>query len=448
MTYHYLMDIALILAGTKLLGMASQKFQLPQVVGALLAGVVLGPSMLNVLQAPEFLDRLAEMGVIVLMFTAGIGTDVKELKRTGKAGFWVALIGVIVPQLMGTGAALLAVRWGWISDGGFIEAVFVGTILTATSVSITVETLKELDQLSTKVGNTILAAALIDDVLGLVALTMVSSLAGGKESLGAVLLKVVLFFAFAAIMGLLAKTAMDWYIRTYNGSDLQRFPLFAFVLCLVMAYCAEHLFGVADITGAYAAGLTISCTGKAKYIQSKFEPLAYLLLTPIFFASIGMDVSVSSMTTPVLLFSLFLLLVSIVSKVAGCGIGAKCNGYTLRECVQVGAGMSCRGEVALIVANHGLALGVISEAMMTPVIITVVGGTILTPVMLRFAFTQKNALEQSSLLDHYQETKQLDVVAATLLEKNREMMEDASPESETAQKPSGRTFSQPEKVKS
>ena len=178
MSYHYLLDLALILLSTKLLGLLTQRFQMPQVVGALLAGLILGPAGLNVLTETEFISQLSELGVIVLMFSAGMGTDINELKHSGKAGFWVALLGVIVPLLMGTALAWGAAAAGLIESNGMLENVFVGTILTATSVSITVETLKEMGKLETKVGNTILAAALIDDVLGLVALTLVSSLAG------------------------------------------------------------------------------------------------------------------------------------------------------------------------------------------------------------------------------------------------------------------------------
>ena len=197
-----MLDLALILASTKVLGIVTRKFQMPQVVGALLAGLILGPAMLDVLTETEFLTQLSELGVIVLMFSAGMGTDIQELKHSGGSGFLVALLGVLVPLAMGTGLAWVAGRTGLVPDNGFLEDVFVGTILTATSVSITVETLKELGKLDTKVGNTILAAALIDDVLGLIALTLVSSVAGGGESILLVLGKIVLFFLFSGVVGL------------------------------------------------------------------------------------------------------------------------------------------------------------------------------------------------------------------------------------------------------
>ena len=194
MSYKFLMDIALILVSTKVLGLLTKRYQMPQVVGALLAGLILGPAMLNVLQATDFLAQVSELGVIVIMFTAGMGTDIQELKKTGKAGFVVALCGVLVPLAMGAGLAFFFNRGEFAHPGSvLLQNIFIGVILTATSVSITVETLKELGKLSTRVGNTILAAALIDDILGLIALTVVTSLAGAQVSMVVVFVKIVAF---------------------------------------------------------------------------------------------------------------------------------------------------------------------------------------------------------------------------------------------------------------
>ena len=433
MSYHYLMDLALILLSTKLLGILTKRIQMPQVVGALLAGLILGPAMLNVLSETEFLTQLSELGVIVLMFSAGMGTDIQELKHSGKAGFLVALLGVLVPLALGTGLAVFAARVGMIVYSGFLEAVFIGTVLTATSVSITVETLKELGKLETKVGNTILAAALIDDVLGLIALTIVSSVAGGQESILLVLVKIVLFFVFAAVVSLLALKFFRWLMSLWPGRERRRYPVLAFVLCLLMAYCAEEFFGVADITGAYVAGLVISCTPRAAYIQSKFEPLSFLLLTPVFFASVGIKANVSGMDARLVIFSVLLLLVSIITKIIGCGLGAKLCRFTGKESLQVGVGMVCRGEVALIVANRGLELGVLSSAMMAPVIITVVGGTILTPIMLKLVFRHDDQVvstPESNLVDHYDKMEQLDIVSESLLSKDEKYLKEGERKAE------------------
>lgn len=214
MSYHFLLDLALILLSTKILGLVAQKLQMPQVVGALIAGLLLSPAGLGLLSETEFTKQLSELGVIVLMFSAGMGTDINELKHSGKAGFMVAVLGVVVPFLMGTALAWGADELGLIESTGFIENIFIGTILTATSVSITVETLKEMKKLETKVGNTILAAALIDDALGLIALTFVCSLAGGDESIGMVLLKIEGFFVFAFVL------CLGWPTVRKNSSAL------------------------------------------------------------------------------------------------------------------------------------------------------------------------------------------------------------------------------------
>ena len=420
MSYHYLLDLALILLSTKLLGIATGKFQMPRVVGALLAGLVLGPAVLNVLSETEFLTQLSELGVIVILFSAGMGTDLRELRSAGKAGFLVALCGVLVPLAMGTGFGALAGRLGWLPGNTFLENIFLGTVLTATSVSITVETLKELGRLDTKVGSTILAAALIDDVLGLIALTLVSSLAGSGTSLPLVLLKIVLFFVFAIAAAYVGIRLFRRMISMAHEKNLRRYPVFAFVLCLLLAYCAEEFFGVADIIGAFVAGLVVACTPKADYIRSKFEPLSYLLLTPVFFAGIGIKVELPRLTGTLAALSLSLLAVAILSKIIGCGLGARLCGFEGRECLQVGTGMACRGEVALIVANRGLSMGVLSQAMMTPIVITVVGCAVLTPVMLKLCFSgqPKGAAADNNLADRYHKADQLERMSDEMLRKN------------------------------
>lgn len=420
MSYHYLLDLALILLSTKFLGIITGRFQMPRVVGSLLAGLVLGPAMLNVLSETAFLSQLSELGVIVILFTAGMGTDLRELRNAGKSGFFVALCGVLVPMAMGTGFGFLAGRAGWLPGNTVLENVFLGTVLTATSVSITVETLRELGRLDTKVGGTILAAALIDDVLGLIALTIVASFAGDGVSLAVVLVKIVLFFGFAVVSSVLGIRLFRWMITHARGKNLRRYPVFAFVICLLLSYCAEAFFGVADIIGAFVAGLIVACTPKAKYIQSKFEPLSYLLLTPVFFAGIGIKVELPSLDGRLILFSLLLLATAVLSKIIGCGLGARLCGFRGRECVQVGAGMACRGEVALIVANRGLSMGVMSQAMMTPIIITVVGCAVLTPILLKLVFRgqPESVPQESRLTDNYRATEQMDLVSAQLL--NRE----------------------------
>lgn len=412
-SYRFLFDIALILLSTKVFGLITRKLQMPQVVGALVAGLIFGPACLKILQPTDFLTTLSEIGVIVIMFSAGMTTDIKELKNAGKSGFLVATIGVLVPLGLGT---LLGFAFAPADAGpnAVLQHVFIGTILTATSVSITVETLKEIGKLNTKVGNTILAAALIDDVLGLLVLTIVSSMAGENVNILMTLLKILLFFVFVAIMAFLGIKGFTWYENLYK-KNLHRYPLLAFVLCLGMAFLAEKIFGVADIIGAFAAGVIIANTPKGAYIDSKFQPLSYLLLTPVYFANIGLKVVIPQMSWQIVLFAVLLVLTAILSKLIGCGLGAKACGYGWRESVQVGLGMACRGEVALIVASKGSAIGLMPDEYFGPIIIMVVCCAVFTPIALKFAFhvrgkqpALETAEQKSSLVGRYEETSRIE----------------------------------------
>ena len=388
MSYFFLFDIALILISTKLLGLITKRFRMPQVVGALLAGLILGPAMFNILKETDFINQLSELGVIVLMFTAGLETDIKDLKRSGKASLIIACLGVIVPIVLGFGLMALFNNNGSFTDmtqEQLLRNIFIGVILTATSVSITVETLKEIGRLSTKAGNAILGAAIIDDILGIIALTVITSMADPSVNVFLVLGKILAFFAVCALFGYLFFKFFDWYCKRYS-KDMRRFVILAFVFCLLLSFCAEQFFGVADITGAFIAGLIISNTQRSKYIMSRFETLSYILLSPIFFASIGIKVSLPAMTTTIIIFTVLLTVIAIISKIIGCGLGAKICKFTNREAIQVGTGMISRGEVALIVANKGAALGLMSATYFGPIVLMVVVTTIVTPILLKIAF--------------------------------------------------------------
>ena len=385
--YSYLLSIALILISTKVLGLFSKKIKLPQVVGALIAGVIMGPACLGWIHNTEMLSCLSEIGVIVLMFAAGLETDINELKRTGKASFLIALIGVIVPLLGGAAAAYF---FNDSVDGNkMLQNIFIGIILTATSVSITVETLKEMGKLSTPAGNAILGAAIIDDILGIIALTMVISMADSSVSIGMVLLKILGFFVFTFVAAVGYHYAFKKWTDN-NPVKLRRYVVISFAFCLVLAYCAEEFFGVADITGAFFAGLAISGTKKADYVTKRFDTLSYLLLSPIFFASIGLKVVLPKMNLEIVLFTVIICLVAVLTKVIGCGLGAKICKYSNKESLQIGVGMISRGEVALIVANKGEAVGLMSDKFFAPIVIMVVLTTIITPVLLKVVFKDKN----------------------------------------------------------
>ena len=388
-TYKYLLDLAIILLCTKALGLATRKVQMPQVVGALLAGVLLGPAMLGILTETSFIHNVAEIGVIVLMFCAGLETDIQELKASGKASFVIALIGVIVPLIGGYATAMFFNRPDVIASDAscnvFLQNIFIGVILTATSVSITVETLKELGKLKTKSGNAILGAAIIDDVLGIIALTLVTSMADESVKISVVLLKIVAFFAFAGVIGLIFyKIFKKWTDQAEKG--LRRHAIMAFVFCLLMAYVAEKFFGVADITGAFIAGLIISNTSKSDFVLKKFDTMSYMLLSPVFFASIGLKVELPKMSAAIVGFAVALTIVAILTKIVGCALGAKMCGYKNYQCARIVVGLISRGEVALIVASKGEALGMMGGNFLGPVIIVVVITTIITPILLKIVF--------------------------------------------------------------
>lgn len=391
--YTYILFIALILLSTKVFGLITKKMKLPQVVGALIAGVFLGPCVLNAVHETEFIKNLSELGVIVLMFTAGLQTDIDDLKKTGKASFIIALLGVLVP--LGGGFLLAHAFNTGASDNlaasATLQHIFIGVILTATSVSITVETLKELGKLSTRAGNAILGAAIIDDVLGIIALTLVTSLADPSVHIATVLLKILGFFV-VAVLGTIAYHVVFTKWRKRDKKDLRRHVIITFVFCLLMAWVAE-LFGVADITGAFVAGLAISQQKDVAYISNRFETMSYLLLSPVFFASIGLSMSKESlhMDGKMIMFTVILLVVAIVTKIIGCGLGAKMCKYTGRESIQIAMGMVSRGEVALIVAAKGQAVGLMGSEVFAPIIIMVVATTIITPILLKVVFKKDDS---------------------------------------------------------
>lgn len=389
LSIHFLLDIAIILLSTKVLGLLTKKIRMPQVVGALLAGIIFGPAFLNMVHETEFITNLAELGVIVLMFAAGIETDIKELKKCGKASLIIALIGVFAPLIGGyIVASIYSGDWGLsnLSSPAFLRNVFVGVILTATSVSITVETLQELGKLKTSSGTAIMGAAVIDDIIGIVILTIITGTADTSVNLPIVLIKIIAFFALAAACGILFYKMFNWLSITQGKK--RRIPVIAFVFCLLLAFISEQWFGVADITGAYVAGIILANTLQAEYISSKFEVVSYMLLSPIFFAAVGLKITITSIDENMIIFTVVLLLVAILTKIIGCGIGAKVCKYTNEESLKIGIGMISRGEVALIVANKGASVGLMNENFFAPIILIVIITTLITPILLKFVYSR------------------------------------------------------------
>jgi len=387
MDYHFLLDLAIILLCTKLFGVFSKKVKMPQVVGALVAGLILGPALLNAVHESDFIIKLSEVGVIVLMFSAGMEVNIQEIKHCGKSALIIALFGVFLPLIMGFGLAALF-------NGGFVgmdtkdilQNSFIGVILTATSVGITVETLKEMGKLNSKVGTTILGAAVIDDVLGIVLLTIITSFAGESVNIAIVLLKILGFFVFTAAVGF----PFYYLFEKFTGEEKERrrFVLITFAFCLIMSYIAEHFFGVADITGAFMAGVILSNTKQVKFINRRFEILSYMFISPIFFASIGISVEKVELTRTLLLFTVGLLVIALVTKIWGCALGGILCKFNKKDSMRIGYGMVARGEVALIIANKGALMNVVPSEYFGPIIIVVIITTIITPILLKISYNK------------------------------------------------------------
>ena len=387
MSYRYLLDLALILLSTKVLSLVTKRFKLPQVVGSLLAGLILGPAVLNIIHETDFIKQLAEVGVIVLLFNAGLESNLSEFKKSGKTSFIVAVMGVMIPLIGGTILAY-CINHGKVENVSvFVQNIFIGSVLTATSVSITVETLRELGKVSTSVGNIIVGAAIIDDVLGMLVLTIITSLAGSSVSVIKVIIKIVGFFIFSIIVGIITYKLFNKWVDKYD-IDKRRFVIVSFVICLLLSFSAEEFFGVADITGAYIAGLVLSSNKETIYITKRFETLSYILLSPVFFASVGLNVKLPDLNGEIVIITIALIVVAILTKIIGCGLGAKLCGYNNMESIQIGSGMVTRGEVTLIIASKGLALGLMSSYFLTPVILMVVFTSIFTPILLKIVFSK------------------------------------------------------------
>ena len=377
-------DLAIIIVSAKVFGLLAQKLKAPQVVGEIIAGLVIGPCLLGVVEKSDHLSLLAEIGVVMLMFEAGLETDLKELIRTGVKALLVACAGVFVPLVGGT--ILYSCFYGFESVGseGFFRAVFIGTIMTATSVGITVQTLKELGHLNEPIGTLIMSAAIIDDVIGIIVLTFVIGFKNPDSKPSAVIIHTLLFIAFSFGAGFLT-----YYIFKYiekKSPHRRRIPIFGLALCMFMAFAAEEFFEIADITGAYVAGLILCSLKDSQYIARKVDINSYMIFGPVFFASIGVTTTLSGFSKDLIFFSIGFVLVAMICKIIGCGVTAKLMKYSVRDSLKVGVGMMTRGEVALIVSKKGLSVGMMDEKFFTPVILLIIVSSISTPIILKLLY--------------------------------------------------------------
>mgnify|MGYP000540234737 FL=1 len=396
-SYDFLLFVAIILLSTKIFSLLSQKVNMPQVVGALLVGVLLGPSCLNILHETDFLTKSAEIGVIFLMFLAGLDTDFDDLKATGKSSVIIAFVGVLIPLGSGFLTYYLFFHGQRPDTMIFLESAFVGIVLTATSVSITVETLREMGKLKGKMGTSILGAAIIDDILGIIALTVITSFTVPGVDIMVVLLKILLFFVFIAVCGFFVFRLFRKLEIVYGTK--RRVAIYAVAFCLLLSYISEVYFGVADITGAYFAGLILcNVTETKSYIASKTNITSYMFFTPIFFASIGIKTVITGMSQELILFTLALLIVAILSKIVGCGLGAKICGFSNMDSLAIGVGMISRGEVALIVAQKGEQAGLISPTLFPAIVLVVIVTTLITPILLKAVVYMKEQKQVDAIV--------------------------------------------------
>ena len=391
-SYFILKDLAIIVIAGKLFGILARKLKAPQVVGEIIAGLIIGPSILGWVNQSDFLIQMAEIGVILLMFSAGLETDLKELMKTGPIATLIACAGVFVPLLLG--ALLYMVYYGmspWGSEG-FYKAVFVGVILTATSVSITVQSLKEMGKLKGKVGTTILSAAIIDDVIGIIVLTFVIGFKNPDSNPLSVVVSTGLFFVFAIIVGFISYKVFKYVDNRYPHT--RRIPIAGLAYCFLMSFVAERYFGIADITGAYVAGIILCSIRDSSYIERKVDINSYMLFGPVFFASIGLKTNIDNVTVSLLLFSLAFVAVGLISKIIGCGLMAKLCRFNGHDALKIGVGMMTRGEVALIVAQKGLSVGLLEPVYFTSVILLIIVSSITTPILLKVLYAKDKVPEK------------------------------------------------------
>ena len=388
-TYEILKDLALVFIFAKGAGLLARKCRAPMVVGEIIAGLLIGPCLWQGLVQPsEFIGQMAEIGVVLIMFSAGLETNLQELKKSGLAACLIACVGVLVPLIGGTLLYMCIYGFSGFGSDEFFKAVFIGCIMTATSVGITVEVLKEMGKLKTRVGQTILSAAIIDDVIGIIVLTFVLGFKDPGSNTILVTGKILLFLVLSLVLGFVIYKLFKFYDDRHTHT--RRIPIIAITLCFIMAYVAERYFGIADITGAYIAGIILCNVRDAEYIDRRVSINGYMFFAPVFFVSIGLKTDFSHVDSNMIVFSIGFVIVAMLTKVIGCGLVSKCFGYSWIDCLKIGAGMMTRGEVALIITNKGLGLGIIDSSYFTAVILLIIVSSIVTPILLKLLFGRSN----------------------------------------------------------
>lgn len=417
--FEILLPLALILLFAKLMGLGTHRLGMPAVIGMLVAGILIGvlqfipwAPLQDALFSTDIMSALkimSKIGVVLIMFSAGLGTDLKKLKQTGVASVVITIFGIFVPMLFGFLVAFLFDYFtpisltnepGAIGEFNLLSDLFYGAILTATSVSVTVAVLKELGKLDSKVGTSIVAAAVIDDVIGIIILSVLTGFASGTgENTGwswfspnapMVVIKIVIFFIAAIGLGILLR--MLFNVMERKSPHNRRVPIISLAACFLYAYFAEKIFGVADITGAYLAGILLGGTlSETPYVESKIDQMGYLFFSPIFFANIGIaNIKMfSSINLQFLAFGAVFVVAALLGKILGCGVGAKITKFNYRDSLRVGLGMMVRAEVILICTEKGVACGLVNPAVYPFIILIILISSVLTPVFMKLSYSRE-----------------------------------------------------------
>lgn len=383
------MQLAVIIACAELAGLLAKKLHVPQVAGQIIAGLLIGPAIFGIVHKNDFLDMMAEIGVVLLMFSAGLETNLSDLKKTGAKAFLIACAGVFVPLL--GGFLLNSFFFGFAAVGSeqFVRNLFVGVILTATSVSITVQALREMGRLQGTVGTTILNAAIIDDLIGIIVLTVVIGMKDPDSKPMDVVISTGMFLLVAVLGGIVIYKLFKMFDKRYEHH--RRVPIMGLVLCFGMAFAAEEFFGIADITGAYTAGIILCSLKDADYIARRADISSYMIFGPVFFASIGLKTRLDGFNMGLLAFTAGFVVIGLVTKIIGCGLMARACHFKWKDCLKIGVGMMTRGEVALIVAQKGLSAGILDSKYFASVIILIILSSILTPIVLNTLYNGEPA---------------------------------------------------------
>lgn len=368
-----ILQLIIIIVAAKICGTIASRFGQPSVLGEIIAGILIGPAVFGLVETNDFLHLFSEIGVIFLMFFAGTETNLKDLTSSLRSALTVATMGIILPFI---GGYVVGISFGMDP----IHAAFLGVVLTATSVSISVQTFRELNYMHTKESATVLGAAIADDIIGLIILAvMISLTVGGDTSISIVLLKQVIFFAVIIamhkVLPMITKIAVKIPIPDFS-------LVYGVLLCFLYSWFADAM-GISNIIGAFFAGLALASNDTIReQLEGKLLPSVNVIFIPVFFTSIGLVVSLNGVGEHIWLI-IVLCIVAIVTKVIGAGFGAKITGYTMQSSLLIGTAMISRGEVALITSSIGFQAGLFSQEYYTPMIIAIVVSTLVTPPMLK-----------------------------------------------------------------